>query len=64
MTHKNSLDSQSYLRDERRTLRFAAVREVFEESNVLLCDPVLSPEVLTQWRPVVLKDWYGLQIFT
>jgi len=46
----------SYLRDERRTLRLAAVREVFEESNVLLCDPVLPDETLTHWRPIVLKD--------
>lgn len=40
-----------------RTLRFAAAREVFEESNVLLCDPIVPQELLEKWRPIVLKDW-------
>lgn len=39
-----------------RTLRLAATREVFEESNVLLCDPIVPPEQLAKWRPRVLKD--------
>lgn len=39
-------------------MKIAAVREVFEESNILLCDPVVSVEDMAKWRPIVLKDWF------
>lgn len=48
--------------DKERALRIAAVREVFEESNVLLADPIDEGGQVTQsselekWRTTVQKD--------
>lgn len=37
-------------------VRMAAIRETFEESNVLLCKPEQPLSTLSEWRPRVLKD--------